>query len=100
VTTFEQSLVDLVRRVVREELASERSTRADLVTVQVFAAAHSISPSTVRAAIRDGRLPAVKVGRAVRVRADAEIGRPVEPNRADAPALRAEQILKMVRNGR
>lgn len=99
-TTFEQSLVDLVRRVVREELASERSTRADLVTVQAFAAAHSISPSTVRAAIRDGRLQAVKVGRAVRVRADAGIGRPVELNRADAPAVRAERILQMVRNGR
>jgi excisionase family DNA binding protein len=99
-TTFEQSLVDLVRRVVREELASERPSRAELVTVQAFAAAHSISASTVRAAIRDGRLPAVKVGRAVRVRGDAEIGRPVTRNHAEAPAVRAERILKMVRNGR
>jgi excisionase family DNA binding protein len=51
----------------------------------------SICEATVRGAIRDGRLAAVKIGRAVRVRADAQIGQPVA--RADTPVVRARRIV-------
>jgi excisionase family DNA binding protein len=47
------------------------------VAVSEYAAARSISVSTVRNAIRNGRLPAIRIGTAVRVPVDAEIGRPV-----------------------
>lgn len=50
---------------------------AGLITIAEYARQRSISPSTVRAAIRDGRLPAVHIGRAVRLRADAEFSTPV-----------------------
>jgi len=71
----------------------------ELVTVADYARARSISESTVRAAIRDGRLPAVKIGRAVRVRAHAQIGEsvPVVSSSAttsdDTPRARAARIL-------
>lgn len=82
----------VVRRVVREELAAERTRpAAELATMATFAREHAISMSTVRAMIRDGRLPAVKIGRAVRVRRDAQIGEPMLG--ADVPAARARRIL-------
>jgi excisionase family DNA binding protein len=82
----------VVRRVVREELAAvlARPT-AELATLATFARERAISVSTARAMIRDGRLPAVKIGRAVRVRRDAQVGEPAI--RADAPAARARRIL-------
>jgi len=63
----------------------------ELATVATFARDHAISVSTVRAMIRDGRLSAVKIGRAVRVRRDAQIGEPALG--ADVPAARARRIL-------
>ena len=84
----------VVRRVVREELAAGRAGPApapELVTMKEFARRLAISESTVRAAIRDGRLQAVKIGRAVRVRCDAQIGQPVA--RADTPTVRARRIV-------
>jgi excisionase family DNA binding protein len=83
----------VVRRVVREELAAACSRPStELVTMATFAREHAISASTVRARIRDGRLPAVKIGRAVCVRRDAQIGEPVIGE--DVPAARARRILR------
>jgi excisionase family DNA binding protein len=91
---FEAVIENVVRRVVREELAATRAAPADeLVTMATFARQRSISESTVRAAIRAGRLPAVKIGRAVRVRADAQIGKPAPTSNADTPRARAARIL-------
>jgi excisionase family DNA binding protein len=89
----------VVRRVVREELAADRARpAAELATMATFAREHAISISTVRAMIRDGRLPAVKLGQAVRVRRDAQIGEPVIG--ANVPAGRARRILGAARAGR
>jgi len=82
----------VVRRVVRDELAAQRTRPAEeLVTMATFAREHAISVSTVRAMVRDGRLSAVKIGRVVRVRRDAQIGEPAVG--ADVPAARARRIL-------
>lgn len=96
---FEAMLERVVRRVLPEVLAATRAVPAadELVTMETFARRRSISESTVRAAIRDGRLPAVKIGRAVRVRADAQIGTPAPSLSAstssDTPRARAARIL-------
>ncbi len=47
---LEQVIEQVVRRVVREELAALKPS-AELVTVAHYAAARGISPATVRAAI-------------------------------------------------
>jgi len=89
------ALRDLVREVVADELrrqsAAATTTTPGLVTVQEYARRRSISPSTVRKAIRTGRLPATKIGRSVRIAADAQIGAPVQPSagRSDRAARRA-----------
>jgi excisionase family DNA binding protein len=96
---FEAMLERVVRRVLPEVLAATRAVPAadELVTMETFARRWSISESTVRAAIRDGRLPAVKIGRAVRVRGDAQIGTPAPSSsastNADTPRARAARIL-------
>lgn len=95
---FEAMLERVVRRVMPEVLAATHAVPVDeLVTMATFARRRSISESTVRAAIRDGRLPAVKIGRAVRVRADAQIGKPAPSSSAstssDTPRARAARIL-------
>ena len=73
------SIEEQIRAIVREELArlAERPQAPDLVTLRAYAAARGISVSTVRAAIREGRLEAYQIGRAVRVRPGDEIARPV-----------------------
>lgn len=93
----------MIRELVRSEVRAEveralanAATRAMYVSVAEYAAARSISVSTVRNAIRRGRLPALRIGTAVRIPVDAEIGRPVIADRGghDAnPVTRAEQIL-------
>lgn len=89
---FEAVLESVVRRVVREELAATRTALADeMVTIATFARMRAISKSTVRAAIREGRLPATRIGRAVRIRANAQIGEPTAG--MDTPAARAAWIL-------
>lgn len=97
---FEAMLERVLRRVVPEVLAAIRAAPSDeLVTMATFARRRSISESTVRAAIRSGQLPAVKIGRAVRVRADAQIGKPAPSlsasSDADTPRARAARILGM-----
>ena len=53
----------------------------DLLTVQEVARMLKVNPITVRRYIADGRLPAVKVGKSIRVRREAiaEFVKPVEP---------------------
>lgn len=58
----------MIRRIVREEIAAaSMAPVAEMLTVAQAAARLAMSPSFVRAAIADGRLPATLVGRAVRV---------------------------------
>jgi hypothetical protein len=68
---------EVVRAELREQLARHQqiATSPELVTAAAYAARRSISVSTVRAAIREHRIDTVRIGRAVRLRADAEIGR-------------------------
>ena len=74
--TIEQMIEQLVRRVVHEELAAQAAKpAAQHVTVADYAKTWSIGGSTVRRAIREGRLPAIHIGRAVRIPADVEIGK-------------------------
>jgi excisionase family DNA binding protein len=96
------TLYDVVRDIVRTELRGEidraladRVEPPTYVSAADYARARSISVSTVRNAIRDGRLPAIKVGSAVRVPVAAEIGRPVKPDatRPVSPSTRAREIL-------
>lgn len=101
--TLETLLEEIVRRVVREELANAR--RADDVgelSPEQFAKRIGVSTSTVRAMVKDGRLPAKKVGRLVRIAADATIGEPIRPKSPDAttaPTARARAILGIVVGG-
>lgn len=78
--SVEQALRDLevalraaVVAIVREERANASPAQAELVTVAEYARRRSISESTVRKAIREGRLEVTRVGRAVRVSADAQV---------------------------
>jgi hypothetical protein len=96
-------LDQMIREIVRSEVRAEfvrvmamTPTRPTHVSVAEYAATRSISVSTVRSAIRGGRLPAIRIGAAVRVPVDAEIGRPVSANangHDTNPVSRAEQIL-------
>jgi hypothetical protein len=99
ISKLDEVIREIVRREVRAEIARTAATTSALpryVTVAEYAAARAISASTVRNAIRTGRLPALRYGAAVRVPADVELGRPVAANanrRASSPAERAEQIV-------
>lgn len=91
-------LTDQVRAIVREELAAALAAvrtadqaAPELVTLTAYAKARSISVSTVRAAIRDGRLTAHRIGRAVRVRRDDEIARADRP-KADRTSAAARRL--------
>lgn len=71
-------LEELIRKIVRDELAKAAKPANDeteQLTVAEYARRWSISTSTVRAAIREGRLEHSRVGRAVRIPAGARIGR-------------------------
>jgi excisionase family DNA binding protein len=104
VSDLEAQLRELVRQEVKRELDARAAETgvdaapADYITVAEYARRRSISQSTVRAAIEDGRLPGMKFGRALRVPASVEIGRPVRvgpenDNRAAAAAARADRRL-------
>lgn len=78
--------------VARQLAANANATTApELVTLAAYAQARSISVSTVRAAIRDGRLTAHRIGRAVRVRRDDEIARADRP-KVDRTAAAARRL--------
>ena len=89
----EEVIRQLVREEVRAELAKQPQapSPAGYVSVAEYAKSRSISISTVRNAIRLGRLPAMKIGTAVRIRRDAEIGASVTP-KAKAAGPSAGQI--------
>lgn len=89
-----EQLLEEVREL-RRDLAEVRQLRAgtQLITVEAFAEVHALGESTVRKLIRDGRLPATKIGRAVRIAANATIA-PVA--KVDAPAERAAAVLALV----
>jgi excisionase family DNA binding protein len=96
----DEAIRNLVRDEVRAELAKVPALQAPAVapyvSVTTYAEARSISVSTVRHAIRDGRLPAMKIGTAVRVRNDAEIGASVVPvvkHPGPTPAQVADRVL-------
>jgi excisionase family DNA binding protein len=92
---FEAMIKRVVREVFREELAAMRAAPAagGLVTVAEFARRHSISVSKVRGDIREGHLAATKIGRCVRIAADAQIGK--SPMLSEAsPSMRAVRILR------
>lgn len=80
---------------VADQLAARPEAGPELITMRAFARRNSISETTVRAMIKDGRLDAVKIGAAVRVRADAQIGKsaPRAPEVAETPRARANRIL-------
>ena len=101
VSGLEEIIETIVRRVIREELAAAAKPCADdHITIADYAVARSISPSTVRAAIRDGRLPAVKIGRAVRVPANIEIGKPLVPPTKKTPETPAAIAARVLAGGR
>lgn len=89
-------------RAIRAELAELRAElrgKSQLVGVGEYAAARSINVSTVRAAIRTGRLPSKRIGRAVRVPADVEIAA-VERSRPSKATELAERRLGVIPGGR
>jgi excisionase family DNA binding protein len=85
--TETNGIEEVVRQLVRDEIRAELAKIPALqappaspyVSVAEYAKARSISVSTVRNAVRAGKLPAMKIGSAVRVRSDAEIGASVTP---------------------
>jgi hypothetical protein len=93
------TIEELIRKLVREELQLElakqpASKPASSVSIADYAKARSISVSTVRNAIRSGRLKAMKIGSAVRVPAGEEIGRPLVPPPTPATSSQiAERII-------
>ncbi|MFT3693958.1 MAG: hypothetical protein QM831_12515 [Kofleriaceae bacterium] len=92
-TTIEQQIRQIVREEILIELAKQPAPPkpTEYVSVAAYARARSISVSTVRNAVRAGRLPGLKIGTAVRVRSDAEIGASVTPStKRQGPS--AEQI--------
>jgi hypothetical protein len=101
---LEQLLVGLVmpvvRQVVREELAAVRAAPGGMVDPATYAAENALCTATVRKAFSEGRLPGMRIGRAIRVRRDAAIGpstRGASAADAQTPAAIAERILRRVR---
>lgn len=74
------------------DLAGREAPPSRHLTVAAFAASRSIGKSTVRRAIREHRLEVVRVGRSVRVPADAAIAASARTT-ADAAMQRAERQL-------
>lgn len=94
-TALDRELRDVIRAVVLEVLAEQKPATSGMVTIAAYAKAWSLSVSTVRRAIRDGRLPATKVGRGIRVPAGAELGQRVAV--ATSPTtVAAHRVLQIV----
>lgn len=84
-------LKDALRPLVAElvaELAKPPANDVDALTVAHYARRWSISESTVRVAIREGRLEHVRIGRSVRIPTSARIQPP-----SDDATTRAMQVL-------
>jgi excisionase family DNA binding protein len=95
--SVDAALRAMIVAVVREVLAEHKQPDAapEYATVADYARRRQIAESTVRAAIRDGRLPALRIGRrAIRIPIAAEIGSLVNPARtADATARARLKLL-------
>ena len=97
-------LADTIRAIVREEVARVLAERgADrLITVAAAAELASVRPATIRTWIADGRIPAKRAGRRLRVRAvDVERALAAAAPRARAarpptPEQLAEQAVREV----
>lgn len=73
------SLRAFIAAAVRDELAKARPANdVDHLTVAAYARRYSISERTVRDAIRDQRLEHVRIGRSVRIPAQAQISARVD----------------------
>lgn len=77
----------MIVAVVRDELGKSAPT-VEHLTVADYARRWSISPSTVRVAIREGRLPSTRIGRAIRIAAEAKISRSSTKTSTDRARLR------------
>lgn len=93
-----EQFAELVATKLAEKLAGAKNTGAELVTIATYAAHRKISQSTVRQAIRDGRLTATRCGRAVRLAADAEISQAAKPNQDKLAARSAK--LRLIGGGK
>jgi excisionase family DNA binding protein len=71
----------------------QQPTQSLFLTVADYARRHSISQGTVRSAIREGVLPARRIGRALRIPATAEIGKPARNATSDATARARLKLL-------
>lgn len=88
-------LEEMVRRIVRDELAKQKPANdsTEWLTVALYAKRWAISQSTVREAIREGRLEHERVGRAVRIVSTAKIGQA-------KGGANEEAVLKLMRGGK
>ncbi|MGE0403295.1 MAG: hypothetical protein AB7T06_41695 [Kofleriaceae bacterium] len=93
---LEQILAELVA--LRAEVAALRQERGNEpeLTIAAFAAARSMGQSTVRAAIREGRLQAERYGRTIRIARDAQIAARV----SSSPTAVADRVLRVVGGGK
>ncbi len=91
-----ERLADRIAGRIEQRSAERADAQPELITMREFGRRHSICETTVRNMIRDGRLDAVKIGAAVRIRADAVVGKPAPraPNVIDTPQERAAKILR------
>lgn len=89
--TADDSFRALVESIVLDVLSKQKPTEptSDAITVTEYARRYSISENTVRAAIRTRRLAAIRVGRSVRIPANATIGKAT----SDATARAREKLL-------
>jgi excisionase family DNA binding protein len=97
-TDLEAVLRAFIRSLVDEAMRAAAPPPPEYIGVTTYARMWSISPNTVRRAIADKRLAAQRVGRAVRVRADARIERPNVATAAERALNRAK--LAMITGGK
>ena len=86
-TDFDRLLDERIAAIVRRELAAT-TPAAEQLTIAEYAARWKISPSTVRAAIRERRLPSTRIGRVYRIAADARIARTAGSDQTERARLR------------
>lgn len=91
---IEQILAEVIA--LRAEVAELKRSRSDAAEMSIadYAARHAIGESTVRTAIREGRLAATRHGRSVRIAADAKI-----VSRRVNPGAIADRVLRVVGGG-
>lgn len=100
-TSLDQVFAELVRRVVRDELAVARpSADKSLISVAQAARRLGLSQSFVRAAINDGHLPIERFGRAVRIHPTDVDALATKPKTGDELTAHAERVLGIVKGGR